>query len=377
MIKKIPPKNRRIAFGITDLDVGGAERILVELTLRLHQRGWSPQVVCIQPAGPLARVLVDAGIPTQSLEARSLRTIAFAAWRWQRWLRRQKPVLLQTFLFHANLLGRLVGRWAGVPHIVGGIRVAERRFHWPHLLDRCTHWLADGQICVSAGVRDFYAACTGIPRNRLWVIPNGVDRTSLSTNTPLDLTPWNVLPHHRVLLFLGRLDPQKAPLDLIAALQQLALAVPLADRVRVFFVGAGPQREEVERAIREAGLENVTKVIGWHPHPGAWIAAADALILPSHWEGMPNVVLEAMAAGRPVIGTAVEGTSDLVIPGETGWLVPPADPARLAKAILEFLSLPDRGQSLGQAGKTRVANFFTLDAMVNHYESLYHQFISR
>jgi hypothetical protein len=107
-----------IAFGITDLDVGGAEKMLVALATGLDQTRWSPSVVCLQPAGALAQELTLAGIPVESLEIRSAADLPRALWRWRRILRQQRPQLLQTFLVHANILGRLAGRWARAPSSV-------------------------------------------------------------------------------------------------------------------------------------------------------------------------------------------------------------------------------------------------------------------
>ena len=365
----------RIAFGITDLDVGGAERTLVELVTRLDGRRWSPSVVCLQPAGPLADGLRERGIDVTSLDLRSAAGVPMALPRWTRLLRRARPRLLQTFLFHANLLGRLAGRLAGVPHAVGGIRVAERRARWPLWLDRCTHRLACRHVCVSSDVRDFAAKEIGIPRRRLEVIPNGVDLDRADAASPADLSEYGIGPKAIVLLFLGRLDPQKGLPDLIEALRILNDRNPLAGRLAVPLVGAGPLHDELRNDVRRRGLETIVRFAGWRPNPWDWLAAADGLILPSHWEGMPNVVLEAMASRRPVIATAVEGTGELVQPGRTGWLVPARSPADLADAIEAFLERPQDHHRLGGAGRA-LAEEYSYPKMVARYETLYEELMA-
>ena len=366
----------RIAFGITGLDVGGAERTLVELAVRLDRQRWAPSVVCLQPPGPLAGDLRRHGIPVESLQMRHRGAVLGALLRWTRALRRQRPAILQTFLFHANVLGRLAGRSAGVPIIWSGIRVAERRSVWPLRLDRWTERLTRGHVCVSHAVRDFAQRNAGIAAERLRVIPNGVDLNRADEAVPVDLCELGLDRRPMVLAFVGRFDPQKGLPDLLAALARLAEARPLAQQLRVLLIGAGPLREELQQAVRRASLESVIVDVGWQPRPQDWLAAADGLILPSLWEGMPNVVLEAMAARLPVIATAVEGTSELVRAGETGWLVPPGDPAALAEAITDFLADPQRNRRFGAAGRERVAQLFTYDRMVHSYEQLWLESLS-
>src|SRR5688572_3295746 len=114
----------RIAFGITDLDVGGAEKALLHLVARLDRTRWTPSVVCLQPAGPLAEPLREVGIAVESLKLRSWSGLPSAWQRWRRHLQKHRPAILQTFLFHANLLGRFVGNCARVPVVVSGVRVS-------------------------------------------------------------------------------------------------------------------------------------------------------------------------------------------------------------------------------------------------------------
>ena len=122
---------------------------------------------------------------------------------------------------------------------------------------------------------------------------------------------------------IGRIDPQKGWMDLLTALATLQRSRPLVRHLRVFLLGSGPQESELRESITQFDLSQVITLVGWQPQPAEWLAAADGLVLPSHWEGMPNVVLEAFAAGKPVIATDVEGVRDLVEPGASGWISPP------------------------------------------------------
>lgn len=355
----------RLSFAITDLDVGGAERMLTELVLRLDRRRWTPSVVCLRPPGPLAERLTGAGVPVHCLGVRSPSDLPRALWLWNRVLRTERPALLQTFLFHANLLGRIVGRWARVPVIVNGIRVAQRQPRWRLECDRWTHGLADGHVCVSQGVRRFALRDLGIPAERLVVIPNGIDVEQWpDPSRRSDAGPL-------VLVSIGRLDRQKGYDDLLQALHILARRLILPGRLRVDIVGVGPRRRSLEHTVLSLGLSLVVRFVGWQSDPERWLASADGLVLASRWEGMPNVVLEAMALSRPVIATSVEGTRELVIDGRTGWTVPPGQPDRLAEAIGDFLEGRDRHGAMGQAGRQLVAEHYSLNSMVSRYDELY------
>lgn len=360
-----------VAFGITDLDVGGAEKTLVELVCRLDRRRWAPSVVCLQPPGELAARLVGDSIPLVSLDMRSAWDAPRALVRWKNLLRKQRPALLQTFLFHANLLGRFAARWAGVPHVLSGVRVAERRQRWPLLLDRWTRRLVDRYVCVSSAVRDFTVRTVRVPTERTVVIPNGVDVVAADRAVPVERETLAIPADAAVLLFVGRLERQKGADVLLDALARLAERQPLATSLRVLIVGEGPQRRELEGRAAASQVADVVRFVGRQADVYSWLAAADGLVLPSRWEGMANVVLEAFAARRPVIVTDVEGMAELVHPGENGWLVPAESPERLAEAIVDFLQDAERRCAFGRTGRALVEAEFTYEKMTSRYEALY------
>src|SRR5262249_6138085 len=140
---------------------------------------------------------------------------------------------------------------------------------------------------------------------------------------PADLASLGIPSGSQVLLTIGRLDPQKGLHDLIEAAGLICAKYP---RAHFLLVGEGPQRVALERAIREKGLGDRIHLAGWRADIPEILAAGYALVLSSHWEGMPNVVLEAMAAGLPVVATRVEGISELVVEGQTGVIVAPRSP---------------------------------------------------
>ncbi len=357
-----------ITFVITDLDLGGAERALCALATRLDRARWRPTVVCLDAAGVLADTLLDAEIPVYCLSSRRVGPPrAFA--KLVRTLAACKPALVQSFLFHANLAARLAAPLIGFPPVLGGIRVAEHARAWHPRLDRLTSWLEVGSICVSEGVLRHTRDVAGRPEANLIVIPNSVDVVAIDRAPITPRGEIGVADDAPVALFIGRLEAQKGWGVLLDAAVRTATARP---DWRLVLVGDGPDRAAIENRVRQdPRLAQQVLILGRRGDVAGLLKAADLLVLPSLWEGMPNVVLEAMAAGRAVVATKVEGSEDLVIDGETGRLVPPGDAEALADALLDAHADPERLAAWGRAGRARVEAEFTPRRVVEAYESVW------
>jgi glycosyltransferase involved in cell wall biosynthesis len=361
----------RIAFCITELDPGGAERALVQLVTRLDRARWEPRVFCLAGHGRLIGELDNAGISTVCLEARGRFDLG-ALWRLWRALRKFRPEILQTFLHHANLAGRIAGRLAGTKHVVSGIRVAERRSRWPLRLDRATNFLVSVNICVSQAVADFSRVSGGLDAKKLEVIPNGVDVDSFANAEPLDLTVLGLPAGIRPIVAVGRLEPQKGIDVLLEAAAEMVGRRPDLD---FLIVGEGPSRRSLEERAHALGLASHVHFAGWRADVPRILRSSAVLALASRWEGMPNVVLEAMAAGLTVVATRVEGVEEVVTP-ETGILVPPASAASLARGLETLLAAPQRAEAMGQAGQKHVQALFSWENAVNSYTALYDRLLS-
>jgi len=363
-----PDRPIPIALAITDLDVGGAERALVALATGLDRRRWAPSIVCLSAEAELVGPLRAAGLEVACLNVdprRPIRAIAKLA----EVLRASAPRLIQGFLFHANVATRLAATMAGRPWVIGGLRVAERRQRWHLTLDRRTFRLSAGSVCVSQGVARFARVVGRLPADRLVVIPNGVDPTPFDRASAASRTALGIPERSHLVLFVGRLDPQKGLPILLDAAETVARNRP---DWHLAIVGDGPEEMALRgRVAASPILAGRVRWLGRRDDVPSLLKAADLLVLPSLWEGMPNVVLEAMAARRAVVGTAVEGTDDLIIPGHTGWLVSPGDPAALAAALAEAASDPDRLARFGNAGRERVEAKSTPARVVEAYDRLW------
>lgn len=367
-LRPAPELPVRVALVITDLDVGGAERALVNLATRLDRRRWSPTVVALGGEGRLAEVVRQAGLPCECLACNRRRPVQAVA-RLARSLRICRPELVQSFLFHANAATRLAAPWAGQPWVVGGLRVAERQQRWHRVFDRLTAFLSAGSVCVSHGVLRFSRGTGGLDVRRLMVIPNGIDPGPFDRANAVPRGSLGIPEQAHLVLAVGRLDVQKGLADLLAAAERVIAHCP---SWHLALAGDGPCRTWLlEQIAARHSLGGRIHWLGPRDDIGALLKSADVLVLASLWEGMPNVVLEAMAASRPVVATAVEGTDELVIPGQTGWLVPPRNPEVLSNALLAAARAPDLCRIYGLEGRARVAKMFSLDQTVAAYEHLW------
>ena len=363
----------RVALCITDLDVGGAERCLQNLAVGLDRERFDPVVYCLGPRpenreASCVEPIESAGIPVHCLGASKPWHFPRTVRRLTRLLASQSPQILQSFLFHANFTGRLAARRAGVPHILSGIRVAERHSRWHLLLDRLTQGMVERHVCVSTAVSEFSASEAGLARDRLAVISNGIDCDSVAATKPINLVDLGLPPGRHAITFVGRLEPQKGLPWLLETAVEWLPKVPGHD---LLLVGAGPQESSLRDQIRQLGISDRVHLAGWRADVLEILSASDMLVLPSVWEGMPNVVLQAMALGLPVLATSVEGTRELLGDLSGPQTAPYGETQVFSEKIVAVLSKPSEATRLGTANQARARQKFSLDEMVHAYEDLW------
>ncbi|MBW3597355.1 MAG: glycosyltransferase [Planctomycetes bacterium] len=371
MKEKADPKPARVALVITELDVGGAERCLTNLALGLDRQRFSPLVISLAPRPParrdlLVRRLEQAAVPVHFLDLRSWRQFSSALKQLRGLFDEQAPDVAQMFLFHANVLGAVAARKADIP-VLTGIRVADPRRHRLWIERRATSG-AFRTVCVSRAVADFMIRRGGFPEERIAVIPNGIDTAPYLTAAPLEKAELGVPEIRRILVAIGRLDKQKGLDWLLSLCPQLFAAAPDHDLV---LVGDGPQRQKLEAAAQNAGVSERVHFTGWREDVPRILAASDMLLLPSRWEGMPNVVLEAMAAGLPVVATRSEGVLELLQETAGSQTASFGDDCEFARRVSEITANAHLASQLGQENRRRVAHHFSLESMIAAYERLY------
>ncbi|MEO2012999.1 MAG: glycosyltransferase [Fuerstiella sp.] len=354
-----------VTFCITELDIGGAEKALVRIAIGLQDTGWRVRVISLRNAGAMADPLRAAGIPVTALGCGSFADIR-ALWRLSAEFRQNPTDLVQCFLHQANIYGRLAIRCCGRrgdhrrrPLVVSGVRVADRR-RWVILTDRWTRAYSDHYVAVSEHVAATHAELCRLNRDVVTSIPNGVDVPAELMDAP------NPAPH--TLLSVGRLTTQKAPFDLLEAFR--LLPDDLRRQCKLNFVGDGPLAFSLQKAIDRLQLNDRVQ-LERHSHDVLQLMReSTVLVLASRWEGMPNVVLEAMANALPVVATSIDGIRELIDDGTTGWLVPAATPAALAERIATALGDPESRTSVARNAQAKVSQHFSWASAIERYDQL-------
>jgi len=359
-------EKRRIFFLITELDVGGAEKSLFELATRLDRARFEPVVGCLTGRGPLGQRLEESGVPVLYFDLRGWWDLP--AWRrLRRELKRRRPDVLHCFLFHASLAGRLAALRLGIQRVISAVRVEEprRRHLW---LDRLTRGLVHVVTCVSESARRYVHERVKVPLDRIVVIPNALDPTLYDGPFPDPPEDWGLPEGVPVVAAIGRLDAQKDPLLLLRAAARVVRQVPEA----VFaLAGSGPLEARCRAEAERLGIRDNLRLLGWVEDVRPLLGRAWLLAHTARWEGMPNVILEAMACRRPVVATAVGGCPELVEDGVTGLLVPQGRPGPMAQAIANLILDEGLRKRLGESARTRVERNFSIQAMVCANENLY------
>lgn len=364
----------RVLYLTTDSRVGGTEKNIISLVTHLDKDRYESRVVALMPGGELIEKLRGYGIEAECLGMRNKLNLR-AGFRLYRLLRKSEVDILHTYLFHANILGRMVGRLAKVPVIISSVRVMEKRRH--HLwLDWLTNGMVDVETCVCEAVRKFMMEKGKIRPDKLVTIPNGIDVGGCSPDVALEnkKRELRVESNFPILGVVGRLHEQKGHTYLFKAMPAILREYP---RAVLLVVGDGHLKNKLKRTCFNLHINKAVKFLELRKDIKCIMALVDVFILPSLWEGMPNVLLEAMALGRPIVATRVGGAEELIKDGVTGLLVPPASEAALAGALINILSRENRGRGLGEMAKKEVERRFPVEAMVRKTEKLYERLFCR
>lgn len=364
---------RRILHVIASLDRAGAEKQLVLLARGLVQHDFDVHVCALTRGGPRAADLRQAAIPVRVLGKR-WKADPFALWRLRRHIRQLAPDLVHTWMFTANTYGRLAAMMARVGLLVAAERCADPWKSWLQIsLDRVLARRTQRIVANSRGVVDFYTR-QGLPPGRFAVIAGGVPAAVDPTTSRAELLRELGLPASvRLIGAVGRLWPQKRVKDLIWAADLVHLINP---DVRLLIIGDGPQRRSLERFTRLLEAEDHVRFLGERDDVWRIMPHLDVLWQGSQYEGLPNAILEAMAAAVPVVATDISGHRELVIPGQTGYLVGVGARAQRTHLTDKILRDPALASRLGSAGRQHVLQHFGVDSMVRQYVDLYEQLLS-
>ncbi len=363
----------KVLYVIGTLDVGGTERQLVELAGRLDRSRFEPVVCCLTARGVLADALERAGVRVHvagyhGLTIANLRALA----RFLRIVRAERPGVVHGFLFWAYVLGAFAARVSRVPAVVASRRsLSHFKAGTPHyrLLERVANRLTDLVVANSEAVRRDAIDTERLPPEKVRVVYNGLDLDSYrGAPDPATRRALDIPDQAPVVLVVANFIAYKAHQDFMEAWAPIVRTTPGAVAV---LVGEGPTRSDIEALARELGIEHAVRFAGRRMDVPDLLAASDLLVHPSLQEGFSNAILEAMAAGKPVVATAVGGNVEAVVDGQTGFLVPPADAPALTDAVRRVLCDADLRRTLGEAARDRAARLYDVRRMVAEYEQLY------
>jgi glycosyltransferase involved in cell wall biosynthesis len=350
----------KVLHVITDLKIGGESKHLVHVTASL--RAFDHVVSCLtvtsDPVAAPATVSAEfdeLGVPVVSLGVSASKplSLARALLRFHGLVRREKPDVVHSTLIHANLLAQPVS-WLGVPLICSHVVTDPWFQDWQRVVERYAGLRATFLANSHAVAESLVAG--GIDRHRVRLLYYGVDCDHFRPDGPVA----DVFPGEEILLGVGRLQPQKGFDDLIRA------AALLPSRPAVVLLGEGPLRERLTSRANELGVE--LEVIPSVRDTSPFLRRASVVVLPSLFEGLPNVLLEALAAGCAVVASDLPGHREVIRNGKNGILVPPSDVESLRDGIQHALG--DDG-SLGASGRKTMLAYFQWDTYVERRRLLY------
>ena len=296
---------------------------------------------------------------------------------WWREIRRLAPTIVHTRNLGA-LEAQVPAALAGVPVRIHGEHGRDmsdpdgsrRRYQWAR---RAYSPFVHRYVALSRDLADYLTGPVGIDRARVTQICNGVDLARFSgadAGRPLAIPGCPFQPQtHLIVGTVGRMQVEKDQVTLVRAFAQ---ALGQQPRLRLVLVGDGPLRAAVDAEVSALGLHDQVWLAGMRSDVPVVLRGLHVFVLPSRAEGISNTILEAMASGLPVLATSVGGNAELVVHGRTGLLVPPAEPGAMAEALAAMVA-EDRYLAMGRAGRERVVREFSLQAMVDSYQSMYNE----
>jgi L-malate glycosyltransferase len=372
-----PP--RKVFFLVDSLDIGGSESQAVELALRLPKARYTVTLGCLRKQGPLLARLHHSDISVLEFHPRGGIDSVRGAWQLLRlaaFLRREGFDIVHTHDLWSNLMGVPAAFLARVPVIISSQRDLS---HLPWYQGGRRVWLRRIQglsslvLANASPIREQLIQEGCLQPEKIQVVHNGVDlekfdRASRAVSLP------NLGDGKRIVMVGNMTSEVKGQVVLIKVAPAIVREFP---DVRFILVGDGASRKQFETQVGDLGLEKHFLFLGRREDVPDILAACDIAVLPSRAEGLPNAILEYLAAGLPTVASNAGGNAEIVRDGVTGLLVPPDDPELLAAALLRFLRDPDFAARLGQSGREYVRRSFGFDKLVEQIDGLYSELLAR
>ena len=361
---------------VEDLSVGGAEKVIAEISQGLNKQNFNVSIWCLSKGGAIAVELQEKGAAVNILgisnyfNPLNIFKLVFL-------LKKAQPNIVHTHGYFASVIGRIAAKLACIPVLISHVHstywdYTKRNLWIEKYLSRFTSSI----ICCSKAVKDFVTGHERIDPSKTTVIYNGVDveRFYNFNDIPAAKKEFGIEPNIPVVGIVSSLTPHKGHKFLLQAAPLILETFPTT----IFlFVGDGILMDELYKQAKDLNISTNVIFSGTRNNIPEILNAMDIFVLPSTTrEGLGISILEAMATEKPVVATNIGGIPEVVVNGKTGILVPPQNPEALASAIIDLLKNPEKVQEMGKMGKLRVEEKFTTKKMISEIDSLYRDLLN-
>jgi glycosyltransferase involved in cell wall biosynthesis len=368
----------RLLFLSTSMGMGGADQQLLSAAEVLRSRGHEVLIVSLTELGPMGLEARSLGLRTESLEMRRGIPDPRGLVRLVRLVRAWRPDVLHSHMIHANLMARALRLLVPVPVMISTIHSVDEGGPLRMAAYRLSNGLVDHMTIISEAAAHRFITKRIIPRELLTVVPNGVDIDRMQhvpPGTRESLRNSLGLRHEFVWLAVGRFEEPK---DYPTMLRAFARVRERQPQTVLLLVGRGSLQPETEALVRELGLAGAVRFLGVRRDVPSVMSAADGYVMSSAWEGMPMVLLEAAAAGLPIVATMVGGNQEVVRHEESGFLTPARDAEAIGLAMLRLMALSAaERRSMGERGREHVRAHYGLNRVAERWEGIYWEVVAR
>lgn len=365
----------KVLYVAVGLGIGGTEGQIRDLVTNLDRSRFDCLVCVLKGDGQIAKELAASGVNVQLLNGKSIWDVSLA-WRLVRLIRRFQPDIIHSFLPPANVVAGCASALCRVPHLVLSCRdLGIGRRWYVRFVERLVSRWASAVTCCSDAVRDSVRSRFGGVPGKYVTIYNGINVERFEL--PARREPIHVPQEKRTII--GTISRLEEPTKGLAVLIEAVALLKKSSDDRSFglwIVGDGPAKPELQNLCERLGLLDDVVFAGERSDVRQVLHTFSLLVQPSLSEGFGIAIAESMAAGLPVVASAVGGIPEVVVHGQTGWLVPPGDPTALAQAIAQCAAHPQQSHELGRRGRERVKQCFTIQSAVRRHEELYERLMT-
>ncbi len=372
----------KVVFVTLSTGKGGAEKVLAECSIGLDRDLFEPLVISLKKKGNAAFVIERRGVPVYSLgmyespRFLNILMLPVVLLRLLGFVMKQKPDLIYTYMFGADILGGIAGSIYGIPVIVS-LHTVEKKRIWQYPLRRFFDFTVAAYCPVSKAVECFYREIGIVSPEKTFTITNAVNLSpKIDSDKITDLrNEFGIGEDVKIILCAGRLEPEK---DFITAIKAFKIIAAKIENIMMIIAGEGSQRRMLEIfALKQGKAADKIVFTGYREDMDVLFALTDVFVMTSAYEGMPMVVLEAMAAGKPVVSTDFNGADELVSNEETGFLVQKGNTQMIADKITLLISNDDLRRNMGGKGREKAAKKHCMKNYISMQQDLFLKIVRR